>query len=86
MSYFNDYFNLRGERTLRAFSQPLNLVRFDHHNWMTTEEGLWYIPEHLVELPHRSLFPTRIARRLTRLDARAQAAGKTGRQEKPRSR
>src|SRR5579864_7731957 len=25
MSYFNDYFNLRGERTLRAFSRPVNL-------------------------------------------------------------
>jgi len=86
MSYFNDYFNLRGERTLRAFSQPVNLSRFDRRNWMTTEEELWYIPQHLVELPHRSLFPTQIGQRLTRLDARAQAAGKTGRQEKPRRR
>jgi hypothetical protein len=85
MSYFNDYFNLRGERTLRAFSQPVNLARFDRRKWMTTEEELWYIPEHLVDLPHTSLFPARIARRLTRLDARAQAAGKTGRQEKSRS-
>jgi hypothetical protein len=86
MSYFNDYFNLRGERTLRAFSQPVNLARFDQRNWMTAEEDLWYIPEHLVELPHKSLFPARVANRLTRLDARAQAAGKTGRQEKRRSR
>src|SRR5579884_3054267 len=30
MSYFNDYFNLRGERTLRAFSRPVDLSRFDH--------------------------------------------------------
>ena len=49
MSYFNDYFNLRGERTLRAFSRPVNLSRFDRRNWMTTEEDLWFIPEHLVD-------------------------------------
>ena len=86
MSYFNDYFNLRGDRTLRAFSRPINLSRFDRRKWMTTEEDLWFIPEHLVDLPHTPLFSARIARRLTRLDARAQAAGKTGRQEKPHSR
>ena len=30
MSYFNIYFNMRGERTLRNFSRPVNLTRFDH--------------------------------------------------------
>jgi hypothetical protein len=85
ISYFNDYFNLRGERTLRAFSRPVNLTRFDRLNWMTTDEDLWFIPEHLVDLPHTPLFSARVARRLTRLDARAQAAGKTGRQEKSTS-
>ena len=30
MSYFDGYCNLRGERTLRAFSRPVNLKRFDH--------------------------------------------------------
>ena len=32
MSYFNIYFNLRGERTLRRYSRPVNLARFDHLN------------------------------------------------------
>ena len=30
MSFFNLYFNLRRERTLRTFSRPVNLARFDH--------------------------------------------------------
>ena len=38
MSYFNIYFNLRGERTLRRYSRPVNLARFDRLNWMTTEK------------------------------------------------
>ncbi len=30
MSYFEDYFNLAGEKTLRAYSRPINLSRFDY--------------------------------------------------------
>ena len=29
MSYFEGYVNLRGDRTLRAYSRPVNLARFD---------------------------------------------------------
>src|SRR5216117_3412406 len=44
MSYFNIYFNLRGERTLRRCSRPVNLARFDELNWMTTEKPIWLLP------------------------------------------
>src|SRR5205823_1389468 len=36
LSYFDGYFNLRRERSLRTFSRPINMTRFDHFNWMTT--------------------------------------------------
>ena len=54
MSYFEDYINLRGERTLRAYSRPVNLSRFDrlHPGWMAAETDLWWIPDHLVDIPH----------------------------------
>src|SRR5215469_7767547 len=35
MSYFEHYFNPRGEKTLRSFSRPVNLRRFDRVGWMT---------------------------------------------------
>src|SRR6184192_1808876 len=38
MSYFYAYFNLRRERTLRTFSRPVNLARFDDRAWMTTDK------------------------------------------------
>src|SRR6516162_3078949 len=41
MSYFDTYFNLRGERSLRRFSVPVNLSRFDAKQWMITELPLW---------------------------------------------
>src|SRR5262249_35433108 len=57
MSYFEGYMNLRGERTLRAYSQPVNLARFDriHAGWMTAIDELWWVAEHLAVTAHRAL-------------------------------
>jgi len=71
MSYFNTYFNLRFERTLRRYSRPVNLARFDRFNWMTTEKPVWFIAEHLCEIPHISLLTPSMKRNLTRLDPRS---------------
>jgi hypothetical protein len=70
MSYFNVYFNLRGERTLRRYSRPVNLARFDRRNWMTTDKPVWFIAEYLCEIPHVSLLTPQMEKRLTRVDAR----------------
>lgn len=85
MSYFDDYWNLRGERTMRRYSRPVNLARFDrtHPDWMTTEGDIWFIAEHLCDIPHTPLFPPAVARRLTRIDRRSFAAGLLGRSEPP---
>src|SRR5215510_7955774 len=55
LSYFHIYFNLRGERTLRRYSQPVNLSRFDRDSWMTSEEDIWFVANHLCEIPHKPL-------------------------------
>jgi hypothetical protein len=80
MSYFEDYINLRGDRTLRAYSRPVNLARFDrlHPGWMTSEGNLWWIPEHLAQIPHRRLLSPDIERSLSRADRRALEAGLVG--------
>jgi hypothetical protein len=78
MSYFDNYYNLLGERTLRAFSRPVDLTRFDHLDWMTTDKPTWFIAEHLCQIPHTPLITQQQEKRLTRLDKRAHAAGLTG--------
>src|SRR5437016_9500953 len=78
MSYFNIYFNLRGERTLRRYSRPVNLARFDHLNWMTTEKPIWFIAEHLCEIPHTSLLTPAMEKNLTRLDRRTMSGEMVG--------
>jgi len=43
LSYFEHYYNLRGEHTLRAYSTPVNLARLDSQHWMTSEEDVWCV-------------------------------------------
>lgn len=75
MSYFEHYYNLAGERTLRGHGRPVNLARFDGLCWMTAEDDLWPIAEHLERIPHLALLPPAVGQQLTRLDARLRAAG-----------
>jgi hypothetical protein len=70
MSYFNIYFNMRRERTLRTFSRPVNLARFDAQHWMTTEKPIWFIVTYLFEIPHTKLLRPGTAKRLHRVDER----------------
>jgi hypothetical protein len=75
MSYFEQYFNLKGERTLRGYGRPVNLARFDVLHWVTSPEDLWPIAERLEGIPHIPLLPAAAARRLTPLAPRLRAAG-----------
>lgn len=78
MSYFDDYFNYRGERTLRGYCKPIDLRRFDRIDWMTTEKSVWAVPELLLEIPHIPLITMEQAKRLSRVDQRCYDAGTLG--------
>jgi hypothetical protein len=82
MSYFNIYFNLRRERTLRTFSRPVNLARFDDQQWMTTEKPVWFIVYYLLEIPHTKLLRPGMAKRLHRVDERLFQAETLGKAKK----
>ena len=79
LSYFEHYYNLRGERTLRSYSMAVNLARLDSQHWMTAEEDVWCVPELLIAARHYALFPDKVARALPRLDRRSFEAGMHGR-------
>jgi hypothetical protein len=81
MSYFEDYINLRGERTLRAYSRPVNLASFDraHPGWMTSDTDLWWIPEHLLDIRHTPILTPTLERTLFRVDRRSLQAAVVGR-------
>jgi hypothetical protein len=79
ISYFEHYFNLRKEKTLRNYSRPIHLARFDRIGWMTAEEDLWEVNDYLVGVPHRPLVRNAALRRFARVDNRLFAAGLAGR-------
>ena len=81
MSYFEHYFNLSREKTLRNYSRPVNLKRFDAIHWMTTEDDPWAVPEYLCTIPHTPLLKSRVEKRLGRVQDRLFRAGKLGRAE-----
>jgi hypothetical protein len=78
MSYFEHYYNLQREKTLRKYSRPVNLERFDPMGWMTAEEDPWEIPEYLCTIAHTAVLPPKLVRRLSPVDDRLFAAGLTG--------
>lgn len=79
MSYFEHYYNLKAEKTLRNYSRPVNLRRFDARSWMTAEEDVWEIPEYLCTIAHTPLLQRNLIPRLGRVDGRLFAAGLVGR-------
>ncbi len=78
LSYFEVYFNLRGDRSLRTFSQPVDLTRFDKLDWMTTEKPVWFIAEHLCLISHTRLLTPAMIKKLVRVDKRSFKAGMVG--------
>jgi hypothetical protein len=78
VSYFDVYFNLRGDRSLRRFSRPVDLRRFDERDWMTTDREVWFIPEYLLGISHTPLLTPAMAKRLHRVGERSLAAGLVG--------
>ena len=61
LSYFDVYFNAIGQKTLRGYSVPFDLSRFDAQGWMTTEEDISDLGDALDRARHyRMLAPAQI--------------------------
>lgn len=79
MSYFEDYCNPAHERTLRTYSRPVSLARFDRGvEWMTTLDEVWAIPEYLCGIRHTRLLTKAMERRLNPIDEKLFQANRVG--------
>ena len=67
ISYFEEYFNYDGEKTLRGYSRIVNLARFDKLDWMTTDRPISFIEDHLNEVPYYWILKNGAVRRLRRV-------------------
>jgi hypothetical protein len=78
MSYFEDYFNADGEKTLRGYTVPLNLAAYDRLNWMTSDDPLERIADHTDRIRRFTLLTPPMVAGLSRVDERSYQAGMLG--------
>jgi len=79
MSYFDAYYNLEGEKSLRAFARPVDLALFDSRGWETAEEDLWDVSAYLATRRFTPILTRAQIRALTPMDRRLYDAGLLGR-------
>jgi hypothetical protein len=78
LSYFEQYYNVAGEKTLRGYTLPLNLKTFDKFHWMTRDEPLDMIAQRLDEIRRVFILTRPVLTRLSLVDKRSRQAGLLG--------
>ena len=68
MSYFHEYSNRRGQKTLRSYSVSFDMRGLDPALWITAEKACWEAHDRLVRLRHYPLISRRQERLLSRKD------------------
>ena len=85
MSYFHEYFDKRGRKTLRSYSLPLDLRRVDASLWVTSERGCWELHDRLDALRHFPLLAARQGRLLSRRDPFERQVARIEQHPRPRT-
>jgi hypothetical protein len=75
LSYFHEYFDHSGKKTLRSFSRPFSLKRFGT-SWITDSDDLWEIGAALDGATHTPIAPPSQLKKLRLADPLEIEAGK----------
>ena len=78
MSYFEDFYNVDHEKTLRGYTVPLNLSALDPLNWMTCDETMDAISDKLDKTRKVYLLTDKMVASLALVDERSYQAGLMG--------
>lgn len=76
MSYFHEFFDKDGHKTLRAYSRTLDLRRIPPTLWVTSEASCWEVHDRIAALRHYPLVSAAQARALSRRDAHERRAAR----------
>lgn len=83
MSYFHEYSDSKGNKTLREYSNPVDLSIFDntgneisenkkegffYTDWMISEEDLWHVHDYLDSVKHFSILTKKQEKNLRKQD------------------
>jgi len=78
MSYFEQFYNVRREKTLRSYTVPLNLAVFDRLHWVTRDEPVDAIADCLDKRRQVFVVTPAMVHRLQPVDKRSFQAGLQG--------
>jgi len=78
MSYFEFYYNVLGQKTLRSYTRPLNLRALDALGWMWSDEALDPLIARLEALPRIPLLTAEMEAELAPMDRRTFEGGLLG--------
>jgi hypothetical protein len=78
LSYFEQFYNVAKEKTLRGYTMPLDLRQFDRSDWMGSDDHLESIAGRLDTIRKVRLLTPAMVRRLAKVDDRSYAAGLLG--------
>jgi len=83
MSYFHEYFDRRGRKTLRSYSRAFDLRGIDPELWITSETACTQAHDRLARLRHYAVISKRQERMLSRRDSFERKASRVVEHAKP---
>ncbi len=75
LSYFESYFNVDGQKTMRAYTRPIRCTRWDKLNWWYDSHGVDVIEKELKEMKSTPIITAQMAARLNQADPLTYQAG-----------
>ncbi len=78
MSYFEQFFNTLGQKTLRGYTHPIRLLPYDRWNWETDDAGAWKVYQRMLAAPKVMLLSAEQISSLALADERSVQAGLLG--------
>lgn len=76
MSYFHEYFDNKGKKNMRTYSQPFDLSTYDDGAWVFTKKSLHKLAADLDNFKHYSILTPKMKKGIRRADKIEITAGK----------
>lgn len=78
LSYFDGYYNVRGQRTMRAFTVPIDLEQFEKRGWRFSSGKLLYVDRAIDTAKRAWKLSRRAAKNVSDVSEQLRTAGLLG--------
>ncbi|MBI5066389.1 hypothetical protein HZA97_09220 [Candidatus Woesearchaeota archaeon] len=77
MTFYEFFFNSKGKKTLRTYSNPIDLTKFDD-DWMISENTLDNLEDHLFKIQHHNILTPKNVNAVNKVDQKLLELGFIG--------